>query len=238
MDPNQPDPLALDAARFLVASLSLDVDPGEMATGLDRIDRDDRTSVYAVQLGSSVGPAAFLVYAYATTGDQAAEARSRFEGDIRTLQQAQERDVPGPRLVASGELDGTSYILATDPATFAALAGGEAAPPPAPAMDPAEAARTRRRSAERLLRSLKDADREASRWLAALPHDDAGSLDLAGVKLDDAETELALFLLGPDGIRNVLRMASLLIEQGKAAAARPAAAPPPIRPGVDGPTDR
>ncbi len=241
-----PDTLTLDAARFLVASLSLADEPESLAAGLDRIDRDEQSAVFALQMESTVGPAAFLVYVYETSalGKRGREVAKRHAGDLRTLQLAQARGVPGPRVVASGELNGNQFILATDPQTFAALAengpnatSGPATPAP---VDPAQAAKIRRETAERILSRLKDAEHDASRWLAAVG---TAADDPASLELDDVETELALYLLGPTGIRNILRLANLVLEKGQAgptgqprpepeSGARP---PIPIRPDVIGP---
>ncbi|HEV2528639.1 MAG TPA: hypothetical protein VGT61_09340 [Thermomicrobiales bacterium] len=248
MTDSLPDVLTLDAARFLIASLSLPDDPESLATGLNRIDRDEQSAVFAMQMESSVGPAAFLVYVYETSalGKRGREVAKRHAGDLRTLQLAQARGVPGPRLVASGELNGNQFILATDPQTFAALADETVtAPPTTPTftIDPADAPKVRREAADRILSRLKDAEHDAGRWLAAVG---SGAEDPASLELDDVETELALYLLGPTGIRNVLRLANLVLEKGQAgsitsnraaAGTEPAAeagtkAPTPIRPGV------
>lgn len=160
------DSLDLYAARFIIATLSLDLVPEVLRPTLNRIERDDSTAVYAVQLESSVGPAAFLIYGYETSrpGTAGRDSQTRFTTDIRTLEIAQARNVPGPRLVASGELGGNSFVLATDPQTFAALAGVDVATSPELAGDrDREPSEVRRIAAEGLLSLLRDADRQAGR---------------------------------------------------------------------------
>lgn len=216
------DSLDLLAARFIIASLSLDLVPEVLVPTLNRIERDDSTAVYAVQLESSVGPAAFLIYGYtidqADTGETAGQ--TRYATDLRTLEVAQARNVPGPRLVASGQTGDHQFILATDPQTFAALIGADATPSPEVLAerdrDPAE---LRRAAAEGLITLLRDADRQAGRWLRAVDRQEAESPatdDRPALRFDDVETELALYLLGSEGIRNVLTLASRFLETAQA----------------------
>ena len=233
------DALDLHAARFIIDALGLELVPEVLAPTLNRIERDDETAVYAVQLDSSVGPAAFLIYGYQTgqTGQRGVASQQRYATDLRTLEVAQSRDVPGPRLVASGELGGNLFILATDPQTFAALSGAEPAAPASETDRDRNPAETRRAAAEALIGLLRDADRAAGRWLRAVDRQRtvAGDRDAATVPpFDDVETELALYLLGPTGIRNVLTLASTVLEtaQAETAAAVPsdrATAPDPDR---------
>lgn len=220
------DSLELLAARFIIDALSLELVPEVLVPTLNRIERDDQTAVYAVQLESSVGPAAFLVYGYDTSleGKRGAQSQQRYATDLRTLEVAQSRNVPGPRLIASGELGGNRFILATDPQTFAALAGIEPAAPGEGSSDrergPAE---LRRESAEALITLLRDADRQAGRWLRAVDRQrtaaSGGPSDQAVSSFDDVETELALYLLGPSGIRNILTLASTILETAQAGTA-------------------
>ena len=224
MTASSDDTLDLLAARFIIQTLSLDLVPEVLAPTLNRIERDDQTAVYAVQLESSVGPAAFLIYGYESglpgQGDTA--GRQRYATDLRTLEVAHSRNVPGPRLIASGELGGKSFILATDPQTFAALAGiaprANTASDADRDRDPAE---LRRDAAGKLVALLRDADRQAGRWLRAVDRQ-IGAAQPAPAQaeplvFDEIETELALYLLGPDGIRNILTLASQILESAQAA---------------------
>ncbi len=215
------DTLDLLAARFIINTLSLDLIPEVLVPTLNRIERDDHTAVYAVQLDSSVGPAAFLIYGYETslTGQRGKNSQQRHATDVRTLEVAQSRNVPGPRLIASGDLGGNRFILATDPQTFAALAGVEAGTNTATDTErEREPAELRRDAAGQLVTLLRDADRQAGRWLRAVDRQETASTSgPAPLAFDDVETELALCLLGPDGIRNVLTLASRVLESAQAA---------------------
>ncbi len=245
MTSSSDDTLDLLAARFIIQTLSLDLVPEVLVPTLNRIERDDQTAVYAVQLESSVGPAAFLIYGYETSlpGKRGAAGRQRHATDLRTLEVALSRNVPGPRLLASGDLGGSAFVLATDPQTFAALAGVDpsvnAASDTERDRDPAE---LRRDAAGRLVTLLRDADREAGRWLRAIDRQESADKSAAGpaaaLPFDDVETELALYLLGPDGIRNILTLASRILESAQTASetstndiqsGEPAPAPTPIR---------
>jgi hypothetical protein len=220
------DALDLLAARFIIDALSLELVPEVLVPTLNRIERDDQTAVYAVQLESSVGPAAFLVYGYETgqNGKRGAESQQRYATDLRTLEVAQSRNVPGPRLIASGELGGNRFVLATDPQTFAALAGVAVTEPPEGGSDrDREPAELRRQSAEALITLLRDADRQAGRWLRAIDRqrvaEDANTSGSSVIAFDDMETELALYLLGPNGIRNILTLASTILETAQSGTA-------------------
>ncbi len=212
------DTLDLLAARFIIDTLSLDLVPEVLVPTLNRIERDDNTAVYAVQLESSVGPAAFLVYGYETglTGQRGADSQQRYATDVRTLEVAQSRNVPGPRLIASGELAGNLFVLATDPQTFAALAGAEASTNAATDSErEREPVELRRDAAEKLVTLLRDADRQAGRWLRAVDRQETSATsEPIPLAFDDVETELALYLLGPDG---VLTLASRVLESAQAA---------------------
>ena len=221
MTTSQRDPLDLLAATFIVQTLEIDLPAGDLVAGLNRIERDDDTAVYAVQLDSSVGPAAFLVYAYraasAARNKRTRQTQDRYETDLQTLREAQSRNVPGPRLVATGDLERHSFILATDPQTFAALtgqAGGNGVLPVATPDATSDPAGVRRDAAERLIPLLRDAETQAGRWLSALAAQRAASGQTgAPITLDDVETELALRIIGPGGMRNILTFANQILER-------------------------
>ena len=211
--PDHPDPQPLKAAAFLAQALGLPDDPAALAPDLTPVDRDPILGVYAAELASSVGDAAFLVYAYDLAALDVAgrTGRDRFAADLATLQEAAARDAPGPRLLAHATTATDAFLLATTPATYRALAG-EDAPTPAPftsdhenADDPLAA---RRAAAEELLRLLRLADAQATAWLAAID-DRADAPDSVSFTLE--ETELALFLLDERSIRNLLHVLNRLL---------------------------
>jgi len=236
--PTPPEPNAVRAAAFLAQALALADDPAALAPELTRLRRDPAVAVYSAELDSSVGPTAFLVYAY-DLAQRDAEGRTgweRYDHDLRTLEEAAERDAPGPRLLASAHGEGDAFLLATTPATLRALSGeappegtGEGTPPPVG--DPAE---TRREAAGHLLRLLREADAEAATWLAAVAAEappaasgargeaDASPTAARGmdqVVFDDVETELALFLLDERSIRTLLRVINLFLTAARRQAA-------------------
>jgi hypothetical protein len=235
MDTTPSDDRAPRAAAFLAQALELgqDVDPLALAADLTRLKVDPQAAIYAAELDSSVGPTAFLVYVYsfAATGPDGRTGREFFEADLATLETAAEREAPGPRVVAHARSEDEGFILATTPATLRALRGET--PPEAleslqadagdllPTGDVAEARRT---GAEELLRLLRAADREAARWLAALQADgrllpDAADGEIRGtIAFNDAETELALFLLDERSIQSLLRALNVLLTAARAGA--------------------
>lgn len=235
MDTAPSDDRAARAAAFLAQALELDpgTDPLSLAADLAGLKRDPQAAIYAAELDSSVGPAAFLIYVYtfAATGPDGRTGRAHFEADLATLEMAAEREAPGPRLVAHAQSEDEGFILATTPATLRALRGE--APPEAleslqadagdllPTGDIAEA---RRSGAEELLRLLRAADREAARWLAALQADGRLLPDRAdddvqeAIPFNEAETELALVLLDERSIQSLLRALNLLLAAARAGA--------------------
>ena len=229
------DAQPLKAAAFLIQALGLEDDPGGLAPELVRVERDATGGVYAAELASSVGDAAFLVYVYALAARDPAgrTGRERFDADLATLRTAAERNAPGPRLVAHALTDADGFLLATTPATYRALAGdaplpGLEAPPTAPHArgDPTA---TRRAAAEELLRLLRAADAEATAWLAAVAAETSVRADDAAIGEDAAapdllsfspeETELALFLLDEGSIRNLLRALNVFLTAAREQAA-------------------
>ena len=222
------DERTVRAAAFLAQALDLDagLDPHDLASDFVRLQDEAPTTVFAAELESSVGPAAFLVYVYALAGTDAdgRTGREVFDGDLAILETAAQREAPGPRLLAHALGNDEGYILATTPATFRALNGAS----PDLAVEPLAAgvedllptgdiAKVRADSAEALLRLLKLANAEATRWLGALQTDgrpgsnEATDDRAATIAFNDAETELALFLLDERSIQSLLRSLNLLL---------------------------
>ncbi|HEV2107950.1 MAG TPA: hypothetical protein VGR16_06785 [Thermomicrobiales bacterium] len=211
------DSLAEKAAAFLLEAVQSDANPVELARELIAVSQEESQVVFAARLESTAGPAAFLVYVY-PLGETA--VRARYDQDLEILQEAAERESPGPRPLAHAESAEHAFILATTPASFQALSGG---PPEstdetdlATLISPSDADRVRREAATALLRLLRAADAQATVWQAAMQaastaegeHGD----DVADqIPFNDAESELALFLLDERSIQRLLRVLSLMV---------------------------
>ncbi|MBA2470207.1 MAG: hypothetical protein H0V37_12445 [Chloroflexia bacterium] len=226
------DPVLHGAAIFLGEVLGITDAPDYLATDLSPIKRDANASIFTIQLDSSVGPAAFLVYAYVLEqrGGDGRTGKELFDAGLITLQQAAERSAPGPRAVAHAESDTLGLILATTPGTYRALTGDSEAHDTSAATAPDFAAieeasnRLRGEIAQDLLQSLKNANAQATDWLAAIQA--ASQSDVDDDELDemlaftDDETELALYLLDDESIGNLLRALNLLVASAQQQAAR------------------
>lgn len=216
------DPLLHGAATFIGQVLGIADAPDYLASDLSPIKRDANASIYSIQLDSSVGPAAFLVYAYVLNerGGDGRTGQELFETGLATLQQAAQRETPGPRAVAHAATDAYGFILATTPGTYRALTGDagqddlEATAADLIAIE--DAARFRGETAHHLLQTLRAANQQATDWLQAVQL--ASQSELEGEdRIDDLleftedETELALFLLDEDSIGSLLRALNLLV---------------------------
>ncbi len=212
---DEPSAGQLHAAAFLVQALDLEDDPRALAPGLSVLKRDAPAATYAVELDSSIGPTAFLIYAYDLL---AFDAKGRtgqelFDIGLATLERAAERDAPGPRLMAHALTSERGFMLATTPETFRVLSGAEEALAEtrvvAPGADPLA---TRRKAAAELNRLLVAADRHARAWLAALEGENGASGgDAAGITFTEEETELALLLLDERSIQALLSVLNLVL---------------------------
>jgi hypothetical protein len=216
------DPMRQSAAVFLSEVLGMEDSASQLAPDLSTIKRDSNASIYTIQLDSSVGPAAFLVYAYLLEerGGDGHTGRELFESGLTTLQQAAQRETPGPRAVAHAEDGNYAFILATTPGTYRALTGEtgsrkiEASTSDLLPVD--DAASIRSDLAQELLNSLKAANEQATNWLQAIqvagqaPTSVEEDLDDV-IEFTEDETELALFLLDDDSIGNLLRALNLLV---------------------------
>ena len=215
------------AATFLGEVLEI-ADAASLTPDLSAIKRDTNASIYTIQLDSSVGPAAFLVYAYLLKerGGDGHTGQELFENGLATLQQAARRATPGPRAVAHAD-DGTyGFILATTPGTYRALTGetpttADMEATPADLMAVEDASRLRSELAQELLSSLKQANQQAVDWLRAIQSVDAAGGNEEFLEFTADETELALYLLDDTSIGSLLNALNLLVtsaQQGAAAA--------------------
>lgn len=215
----RPNDLTLAAATFLNQVLELDDDPTALAADLSAIKKDQNAAIFTIQLESSVGLAAFLVYIYIldATGGDGRTGKELFDAGLETLQQARVRNTPGPRAVAHAESDIHGFILATTPGTYRALTGETGTDTLEPALEdlPATAATEEIRSdaAEELHKLLRSANEQAHTWLntiqAASRRDSGGQDDL--LAFTEEETALALFLLDDESIGDLLRALNLLV---------------------------
>lgn len=214
-----PDELALASASFLNQVLDLDDDPSALARDLSAIKRDQNAAIFTIQLESSVGLAAFLVYMYVldTRGGDGRTGKELFDAGLETLQTAASRNTPGPRAVAHAETGTHGFILATTPGTYRALTGGV----PAEALEPTQedlpvtgnTELVRSEAAEELLKLLQGANDQARIWLNAIRSASSGQPDDVSdlISFTEAETELALFLLDDASIGDLLRSLNLLV---------------------------
>jgi hypothetical protein len=217
------DTQALKIASFVVQALDLSDDPAALAPEITALKRDVNAGISSIELDSSVGPAAFLVYHYLldVADDDERTGRALFDADLATLERAAEQNTPGPRILAHALAGGTAYILATTPATYRALAG---LPPEetltataADLLPGAESAASRRTAASELLRLLREADSQASDWLRAVQAEGRLAPDGGGTlpEFNEEETALALFLLDDRSIASLLRVLNLLLSSAR-----------------------
>lgn len=214
---------ALNAAAFLSQALDLASDPEELALEIVSLKRDSTSGVSSIELDSSVGPAAFLIYDYqlskpATGG---ISAREQFDADLRTLERAAEFDTPGPRILAHATAGDIAFILATTPAVHRALTGEgaqigaratEADLPSGP-----ETFNIRQEAATALMTRLRAADDEARRWLRAIQAEGRSASESSNDFLDfgEAEAALALYLLDDRSIQHLLQALHLFVVSAK-----------------------
>lgn len=217
------DRLALNAAAFLTRALDLQDDPRALAPELIMLERGPDAGIWSVELESSVGPAAFLIYDYrlTATDSDSASGRARFDADRKTMERAASLGTPGPRILAHAQAGEYAFILATTPAVHRALTG-QAEPDALEATEAdllpgPETARLREAAAAELLTHLRAANEQARTWLRAIRAEaNVPSADAADrVDFNEAETELALFLLDERSIEHVLQALSLVVEAAK-----------------------
>jgi hypothetical protein len=211
--------LRLREAGFLIQALSLDDVPATLATEITPLKRDANAGISTVELASSVGDVAFLLYHYLL--DQRNEAgqtgRELFETDLATLEEAAAREAPGPRLMAHATTDTEAFILATTPAAHRALTGQS----PIDEQSDLEATaahlplgtdldQARRTAAGELLRLLHEANTQATTWLTAFDATEQ-SQEGSRIAFSEEETALTLFLLDERSVQNLLQTLNRLI---------------------------
>lgn len=217
-DNSQEQAMRQGAAGFLGQVLGLEETPEFLAQDLSPIKRDTNASIYTIQLDSSVGPAAFLVYTYVldATGGDGHTGKELFDSGLLTLQQAAQRSAPGPRAVAHAESGRYGFILATTPGTYRALTGE-------PDLNDIVASnadlarsrpgRSRGDIAAEFLATLRTTNDIAGEWLASLQGSTetgmSGQQDV--IEFTEEETELALYLLDDQSIADLLQSLNLLV---------------------------
>lgn len=211
----------LRAAAFLCEALGIDLDPVDLAPDVNVIKSDPFARVYAAELESTVGVAAFLIYQYllnalATDGRTGADI---FKADLETLEIAAERETPGPRILAHATTDDEAYILATTPSVHRALMGL----PPESSLEASESdllpgadsAAARRESADELLRLLKLSNDQAKRWFAAMRAEGRLASEGEDLEFSQEESALALFLIDSSSVQDLLRLLSVMVDAAR-----------------------
>lgn len=207
----------LRAAAFFHEALGSDVDPLELEPELVVLKADAVARTYSVEVDSSVGTAAFLIYQYqlsARTRD-GKTGHDSFRADLETLEIAAERETPGPRILAHATADDEGYILATTPATYRALMGESAlegiTASEQDLLPRGDAIETRNQSADELLRLLKLANDQAKRWFAAVRSEGSRGSTSDDLEFSAEESALALFLIDEASVQDLLRLLSVMV---------------------------
>ena len=211
----------LRAAAFMQEALGADIDPVALEPGLEVVSTDAYAITYTVELESSIGDAAFLIYQFSlsATGPDGRTGADVFKNGLETLELATERNTPGPRLLAHGTTDDEGYLLATTPATYRLLTGAtdlaEITASDGDLLPGADTARIRSQSADELLRLLKLANDQATSWFSAIRAEGRVTTNGADIPLSQEEKALALFLLDESSIQDLLRLLAVLVDATK-----------------------
>ena len=213
------DPFALKVAAFVASALEIEADPADMADEVVALKRDPNAGISTIELRSESGPAPFLVYHYVLeeANDEGTTGQALFDQDLATLTRATEQNTPGPRILAHATAEGEAYVLATTPDVFQQLTGATPLDPEldGPPIEPGKAAlAVRKRSADNLMKLLRQADAEALNWLRAV------KAEGSDVDLGAEESALALFLIDKGSIKNMLLAINILIENAHDQAAK------------------
>lgn len=209
------EPISLRLAAFLNEALELEEDPTSLAEEILPFKRDRNAGISTIELDSSIGVAAFLIYHYElnTSDEEGHPGSELFQNDLRTLERAATLNTPGPRILAHAVTDDEAYILATTPATHRALTGADAEDGGAAIPEEARDL-VRKETATNLLRLLSEANAQARDWLAAMHL--SGEVSSADqVDFYPEETGLALFLLDESNIRQLLQVLNLMVQSAR-----------------------
>jgi hypothetical protein len=199
------DPWSPRIAAFIVQALDLKVEPAELLDEIVALKRDDSSGISAVELQSSIGPTPFLIYYYALRDGQ----KDRFDADVATLEKAASLDTPGPRIVAHAVTEDDAYILATTPSVQRRLTGQA---DPTPKRPPMPVQRARTSVPDRLVEKLREANRLAGDWLAAIRTVSERGEEIS---LTDQEAALALYLLDDRSIQDLLQALNVLLTSAR-----------------------
>lgn len=209
------EPIALRLAAFLTEALELDEDPTDLAEEILPFKRDQNAGISTIELESSIGVAAFLIYHYElnASDEEGRQGSELFQSDLRTLERAATLNTPGPRILAHAVTDEEAYILATTPATHRALTGaGPDEPPPVVPEDARD--EVRKETATNLLRLLSEANAQARDWLTAIQLT-GESTSADQVDFHPEETGLALYLMDENNIRQLLQVLNIMVRSAR-----------------------
>ena len=131
-------------AEFVVEALELEDTPESLHDEIEAFQRESNAGISTIELQSSAGVMAFLVYHYLidASDENGQTGADRFDNDLKVIERATKLDTPGPRILAHAMRDGQAYILATSPATHRVLTG---APEPADEFSPCRARQRKQR---------------------------------------------------------------------------------------------
>lgn len=211
----------LRAAAFMQEALGADMDPVSLEPGLEVVNTDAHAITYTVELESSIGDAAFLIYQFSlsASGPDGRSGAEVFREGLETLELAAERNTPGPRLLAHGTTEDEGYMLATTPATYRLLTGetnlDEITASEGELLPGADTARARSQSADELLRLLKLANDQAKTWFSAVRAEGRITTSGADIPLSQEEQALALFLLDESSVQDLLRLLAVMVDTAK-----------------------
>lgn len=202
------DESRLVAASFIAEALGLEGKPAELAADLVEIGSAPLLATYAVELDSSRGRVALLIWLYDLdrVDDANVNGRQQRDRDLEMLEAAVRLGAPGPRLIASGEVGRWGAVLATTPGDHARL-GGQAVASAANLSNTPMATDDRARLAGELLVALRRSVYLAETYLAASEQ---------SAERTSEEAELGLFLTDPRSLEPLLGLVRRTIVEAAA----------------------